>query len=109
MNFFVSNIADLGEMEDKWKTIKGDFLNVSLFSLPSRLDMAPRGASMYTHLADGSLDLVFCGDTDRKEFVRFLRRHGNAKCQVSYGVPNPFSVGIQFLHLNLMLKITKDP
>lgn len=59
-----------------------DFLNIGLFTLPGRSELAPRGLSKYTHLNDGVIDLVLVKDAARKEFVRMLKRLTNAKNQV---------------------------
>ena len=56
---------------------------MSLFTIPGRSEIAPRGLSKYTHLNDGVIDLVLVKNTERKEFVRLLKRLGNTKNQVS--------------------------
>ena len=62
--------------------IKGEFLSVSLYATCSPCDMAPRGLSKYTHIVDGSMVLVTVKNTERKEFMRFVKRAGNSKNQV---------------------------
>lgn len=57
-------------------------MNVCIFSLPGNCDIAPQGLSKFTHLSDGNIDLVLVKKCDRKDFIRFLRRHGNSKNQV---------------------------
>lgn len=57
-------------------------MNVGLFTIPGLCDLAPQGLSKFTHLNDGIIDLVLVKETERKEFVRYLRRHGNSKNQV---------------------------
>ncbi|XP_071101915.1 ceramide kinase-like protein [Haliotis cracherodii] len=70
--------------DSPWKTVKGSFMNVGVLTLPGRSEFAPNGLSKFTHLCDGNMDLVLVKDTDRKEFIRFLRRHGNAKNQFDF-------------------------
>ncbi len=80
---FLVCFADLSK-ETPWKSLKGDYVNVSIFTLPGRSNLAPLGMSKYTHLNDGSLDLILVKNTERREFVRYLRRHGNHKNQVGF-------------------------
>ena len=83
-------LSDLAEHEDNpWKSIKGDFINVSLFTIPGRSEIAPRGLSKFTHLNDGVMDLVLVKNTERKEFIRLLKRLGNTKNQVRYKENHP--------------------
>ena len=74
--------VELAMQDNENCVIKGNFLNVSLYSTPSSCDMAPLGLSKYSHLADGCMDLVLVHNTDRKQFMRFLKRNGNSKNQV---------------------------
>ena len=74
-------LTDLSK-EVPYKTIKGDFIGVGVYSVSGLSSLAPRGMSPRCHTNDGCLDLVLVRAVDRKEFVRFLRRHGNAKNQV---------------------------
>ena len=59
-----------------WRTLKGEYHNVSVFSMPGLSQHSPLGMSKLTHLADGAVDLVVTRKIDRQEFIRFLRRHG---------------------------------
>ncbi|XP_074658798.1 ceramide kinase-like protein [Tubulanus polymorphus] len=81
-----SIITDLrnGDVEQDWKKLQGPYINVSIMSNPGRCQMAPRGFSKYAHLADGYMDLIVVTSTDRKSFLRFLKRHGNYKNQFEY-------------------------
>ena len=77
-------MLDLAELEDNpWRTKKLDYLNIGLYCVPGRSDLAPRGMSKYTHLNDGYIDLVLVKDAPRKEFKRLLRRLTNHKDQVN--------------------------
>ena len=53
-----------------------------MFTIPGRSEVAPRGISKFTHLNDGVMDLVLVKNTERKEFIRLLKRLGNTKNQV---------------------------
>jgi hypothetical protein len=76
-------------------TAKGEYLNVSFFATPCLDDVAPLGFSKYTHMADGCIDMVLVDNVNRKEFMKFLQRHGNKKNQVR-----------QILAYNLVLIVT---
>merc|ERR1719239_954746 len=54
-------------------------MNVGLFSIPGLCDLAPQGLHRYSHLCSGVIDLVLVKETEKKEYVRYLRRHGNMK------------------------------
>lgn len=41
--------------------------------------LAPYGINQYGHLGDGIMDLILVKRTDRREFVRYLKRHGSEK------------------------------
>lgn len=76
--------TDLSKEESPWKSIKGSFMNVGLFCIPGNCEMAPEGLSKFSHLNDGVLHLVLVKDAPRKDFIRYLRRHGNHKNQVNH-------------------------
>ena len=76
------SVSDLAQHETPWRSVKGDFMNVGLFTIPGRSEMAPRGLSKYTHLNDGTIDLALVKETERKEFIRLIKRLGNNKDQV---------------------------
>ena len=80
-----------------WKTIKGHYMSVSVLAIPGRGEYCPLGMSKCGHLSDGCLDLVLVHETSKKNFQRYLRRHGNDKDQVgdvdrsiSYHSTTPF-------------------
>ena len=68
--------------EPTYKTYKGGLLSLSLLAIPGHSTAAPLGMNKYTHLNDGCVDLIMVKGTSRKEFIRYLRRHGNQKDQV---------------------------
>ncbi|CAD5117595.1 DgyrCDS6351 [Dimorphilus gyrociliatus] len=65
--------------DDKWKHLKGSFLNITLLSIPAMSRLAPYGINQFGHLGDGIMDLIVVKGTDRREFVRYLKRHGSEK------------------------------
>ncbi|GFS14015.1 ceramide kinase-like protein [Elysia marginata] len=75
-----SSVIDLPQ-DSPWKIVKGKYMNVGMFAIPGRTEMAPQGLSKYTHLSDGTVDLILVKETERKEFVRHLKRHSNSKNQ----------------------------
>ena len=68
--------------DSPWRIVKGKYMNVGLFTIPGRTEMSPQGLSKYTHLSDGTIDLILVRETEKKEFVRHLKRHSNSKNQV---------------------------
>ena len=80
-----SDQSDCVELKEKtrWRTLKHHFMNVSITTLPARSSYCPRGMSKFTHLCDGCVDVIAVKDTSKKQFLRYLKRHGNAKNQVT--------------------------
>ena len=72
------------KQDSPWHTVKGKFMNVSIFGIAANCSLAPRGLSKYSHRHDGNIDLVITKDVSRMQFIRFLRRHGNSKNQVIF-------------------------
>ena len=72
---------------NSFELIRGNVANISIFSLPSLNKHAPLGLSQFTHLHDGWLDLVVVknieNNSESKQFVKFIRRLGGRKNQVS--------------------------
>ena len=68
--------------DNPWRACKGSFHHVGLYSIPGNCEVAPEGLSKFTHLADGAMELVLVKDCTRKDFIRYLKRHGNHKNQV---------------------------
>jgi hypothetical protein len=66
--------------------MKGTYFGVSVMAVSGICDLAPRGQSKYTHLSDGCLDLVLVRTANRDDFLKYLRRHGTEKNQVSRSV-----------------------
>ena len=78
-----STIMDLSR-ENPRKSIKGHYLSLSILSNSGRCEFAPHGCSPCAHLSDGTMDLVLVSETNRKEFTRYLKRHGNTKNQFDF-------------------------
>ncbi|KAK7108968.1 ceramide kinase-like protein [Littorina saxatilis] len=72
------------KQDSPWRTLKGDFMNVSIYAIPGNCEIAPQGLSKYTHLNDGNMDVVAVKSVQRKDFIRFLSRHGNSKDQFEF-------------------------
>ncbi|XP_069111083.1 ceramide kinase-like protein [Argopecten irradians] len=75
------SFMDLSKTESPWKTCKGSYLNVALYCIPGNCEMAPEGLDKFCHLCDNSMNIVLVKSCSRKDFVRFLKRHGNSKNQ----------------------------
>lgn len=69
-------------IETDWKVGPPQyFMNIGIFSMPGLCSFAPQGLSKYSHLADGIMYLSLVHNTERSEFLRFLRRHASSKDQ----------------------------
>ncbi|XP_052810325.1 ceramide kinase-like protein [Mya arenaria] len=78
-------LVNLAELEETpWRTKKLDCLNIGLYTISGRSELAARGLSMYTHLNDGAAELVLIKDAPRKEFIRVLKRLTNGKEQFDF-------------------------
>lgn len=86
------------ESDERCQTISGDFLSVSLLTMPGICIVAPCGHSPFTHIQDGCVDLVVVENVERKEFVRYIRRFSNTKNQVSPRILTSF---LSFSSLNI--------
>ena len=84
LNLKITIFADLSTEEKgtQWKKCKGKFMNVAVFCIPGNSNVAPEGLSKFTHLNDGCMELVIVREVLRKDFIRFVKRHGNYKNQV---------------------------
>ncbi|ESO96582.1 hypothetical protein LOTGIDRAFT_143976, partial [Lottia gigantea] len=88
-----SSLIELAEKkENSWRTLKGDFMNVGIFTVPGICEFAPQGLSKFTHLNDGCMDIAVVKKVERKDFIRFLRRHGNSKNQFDFPFVETFRV-----------------
>lgn len=86
---------------EEWKKISGTFIHVELVANAMLSDLACGGGlSKYTHLADGSMDLILVDKVPRKEFYRFLRRHTNRKNQMDF----PFVKAIRIKEAKIIIK-----
>ncbi|OPL07277.1 hypothetical protein AM593_08509, partial [Mytilus galloprovincialis] len=83
----LSDTEQLSEevLEDNpWKASKGSYYHVGLYSIPGNCEVAPEGLSKFTHLSDGAMELVLVKDCSRRDFIRYLKRHGNHKNQFDF-------------------------
>ncbi|CAH2305872.1 ceramide kinase [Pelobates cultripes] len=75
---------DYYDGKGQWRHIQGQFLNVSIMSIPCLCSMAPRGLAPNTRLNDGTMALIVVRNTSRQEFVRHLKRHPTLKDQFDF-------------------------
>lgn len=99
--------------DNPWKASKGTYYHVGLYSIPGNSEVAPEGLSKFTHLCDGAMELVLVKECSRKDFIRFLKRHGNHKNQVKFFPTDQFYYLPQFSfkicfqrHKNFLLFLT---
>lgn len=72
----------LSDDDKPWKTLHEEYLQIAVLTNACLWSFAPQGLSKTGHLADGVLDLILIHPTNRKEFLRYIRRNGNSKNQV---------------------------
>lgn len=72
------------DLTKNWKTIEDEFVQVMVLTNACLWSFAPQGLSKNGHLADGVLDLILIRPTNRKEFLRYVKRNGNSKDQVKF-------------------------
>ncbi|KAK3109145.1 hypothetical protein FSP39_023933 [Pinctada imbricata] len=72
------------ERDNPWRKIKSNLMNIALFTIPGFCSSAPWGLSKYSHSNDGVMELVLVKNIIRKDFIRFLKRHGNMKNQFDF-------------------------
>ena len=75
--------SQLIDEDSPWKTLHQNYLQAAVLTNAGLWSFAPQGVSKFGHLADGLLDLILVEPTGRKEFLRYVKRNGNAKNQVS--------------------------
>ncbi|KAG8432507.1 hypothetical protein GDO86_016958 [Hymenochirus boettgeri] len=86
-------------MEDPWKLLQGDLLNLSIMTIPCLCSMAPRGLAPNTRLNDGTMAVNIAWNTSRQDFVRHLKRFATLK--------NPFSFPFTETYLVEEIKISR--
>ena len=116
--------SQLIDEESPWKTLHQNYLQVAVSTNAGLWSFAPQGVSKFGHLADGLLDLILIEPTGRKEFLRYVKRNGNSKNQVSKsdGTANsvhllipvsaqydfPFTKLIKIKEIEIELKLNSD-
>ena len=92
--------SQLIDEDSPWKTLHQNYLQVAVSTNAGLWSFAPQGVSKFGHLADGLLDLILIEPTGRKEFLRYVKRNGNSKNQVSKfdGTVNLVIFAFLFLH-----------
>ncbi|KAM8788155.1 ceramide kinase-like protein [Rhynchonycteris naso] len=80
------------DCNDQWKTIQGQFLNVSIMAIPCLCSVAPRGLAPNTRLNNGSMALIIARNTSRPEFIKHLKRYGSVKNQFNFPFVETYTV-----------------
>ncbi|XP_043549423.1 ceramide kinase-like protein isoform X7 [Chiloscyllium plagiosum] len=78
--------------EDKWQTIQGHFLNISIMAIPCVCSMAPRGLAPNTRLDNGSMSLIVVQNCSRADFIKHLKRYGNLTNQFDFPFVQTYTV-----------------
>ncbi|XP_004868216.1 ceramide kinase-like protein isoform X2 [Heterocephalus glaber] len=76
----------------QWRTIQGQFLNVSIMAIPCLCSVAPRGLAPNTRLNNGSMDLIIVRNTSRSEFIKHLKRYAGVKNQFNFPFIETYNV-----------------
>ncbi|XP_078795814.1 ceramide kinase-like protein isoform X3 [Oryzias latipes] len=73
-----------GEGEASWTTKQGQYLSISVMSIPCLSSHAPRGLAPNTSLTSGSASLIAVENTSRSEFIKHLKRFGSSSGEFSF-------------------------
>lgn len=92
------------DLSKNWKMIDDDFVQVAILTNACLWSFAPQGLSKNGHLADGVLDLILIRPTNRKEFLRYVKRNGTSKDQFDL----PFVELIRVKEVEITLKTVND-
>ncbi|XP_069792337.1 ceramide kinase-like protein [Narcine bancroftii] len=87
-----TNAEEQCNNEDKWKSMQGSFLNISIMAIPCLCSMAPRGLAPNTRLDNGSMSLIAVRNSTRADFIRYLKRIGNLKNQFNFPFVETYTV-----------------
>uniref|UniRef100_A0A3B3DMJ2 Ceramide kinase-like n=1 Tax=Oryzias melastigma TaxID=30732 RepID=A0A3B3DMJ2_ORYME len=71
-----------GEGETSWTTKQGQYLSISVMSIPCLSPHAPRGLAPNTSLTSGSASLIAVENASRSEFIKHLKRFGSSSGEV---------------------------
>ncbi|GAB1600172.1 ceramide kinase-like [Argonauta hians] len=82
------------------------FMNIGIFTIPGLCSFAPEGLSMFTHLSDGSMHLSLVHNTERSEFLHFLKRHTTSKDQ--FDLPFVSCYKVRQVRITPYPQITED-
>uniref|UniRef100_H2M498 Ceramide kinase-like n=1 Tax=Oryzias latipes TaxID=8090 RepID=H2M498_ORYLA len=72
------------EGEASWTTKQGQYLSISVMSIPCLSSHAPRGLAPNTSLTSGSASLIAVENTSRSEFIKHLKRFGSSSGEFSF-------------------------
>ncbi|KAF6733760.1 Ceramide kinase-like protein [Oryzias melastigma] len=73
-----------GEGETSWTTKQGQYLSISVMSIPCLSPHAPRGLAPNTSLTSGSASLIAVENASRSEFIKHLKRFGSSSGEFSF-------------------------
>ncbi|RVE58339.1 hypothetical protein OJAV_G00208250 [Oryzias javanicus] len=73
-----------GEGEASWTTKQGQYLSISVMSIPCLSPHAPRGLAPNTSLTSGSASLIAVENASRSEFIKHLKRFGSSSGEFSF-------------------------
>ncbi|XP_051878125.1 ceramide kinase-like protein isoform X2 [Pristis pectinata] len=88
--------------EDKWKSVQGTFLNISIMAIPCRCSMAPRGLAPNTRLDNGSMALIAVRNCTRADFIKHLKRYDSLRNQFNFPFVETYTV--QEVKIQLRIK-----
>uniref|UniRef100_A0A673TXN3 Ceramide kinase like n=1 Tax=Suricata suricatta TaxID=37032 RepID=A0A673TXN3_SURSU len=80
------------ECNDRWQTIQGQILNISIMAIPCLCSVAPRGLAPNTRLNNGSMALIIARNTSRPEFIKHLKRYASVKNQFNFPFVETYTV-----------------
>ncbi|XP_061580235.1 ceramide kinase-like protein [Cololabis saira] len=72
------------EGEESWRTNQGQYLSISIMSIPCLSPHAPRGLAPNTSVANGSASLIAVQNASRSEFVKHLKRFNSSGGEFSF-------------------------
>lgn len=78
--------------EDEWKSMQGDFINISIMAIPCLCSMAPRGLAPDTRLDNGSMSLIAVRNSTRADFIKHLKQYGNLNNQFNFPFVETYTV-----------------
>ncbi|CAG5865854.1 ceramide kinase-like protein [Menidia menidia] len=72
------------EGKESWTTNRGQYLSISVMSVPCLSPHVPRGLAPNTSLANGSASLIAVSNASRSDFIKHLKRYGSSSGQFNF-------------------------